>query len=39
VSFGLQNAQMLDHDEAIAGGRVRGTSEFEGVGDDELAGM
>lgn len=39
VSFGLQNAQMLDHDEAIAGGRVRGTSEFEGVGEDELEGM
>jgi hypothetical protein len=39
VSFGLQNAQMLEHDEAIAGGRVRGTSEFEGVGDDELADM
>jgi hypothetical protein len=39
VSFGLQNAQMLDHGDAIAGGRVRGTSEFESAGEDELAGM
>lgn len=39
VSFGLQNAQMLDHGDAIAGGRVRGTSEFESAGEDDLEGM
>jgi hypothetical protein len=39
VSFGLQNAQMLDHGDAIAGGRVRGTSEFESASDDDLDGM
>ena len=37
VSLGLQNVQLLDHDEPIAGGRVKGTAEFEGVGDDSLA--
>lgn len=36
VSFGLQNVQLLDHDEPIAGGRVKGTAEFEGVGGDDL---
>jgi hypothetical protein len=29
VSFGLQNVQLLDHDEPIAGGRVKGVDEFE----------
>jgi hypothetical protein len=29
VSFGLQNVQMLDHDDPIAGARVKGTAEFE----------
>lgn len=39
VSFGLQNVQLLDHDDPIAGGRVKGTDEFEpaedGLGDLE----
>jgi hypothetical protein len=44
VSLGLQNVQLLlgpdgEPGEALAGGRVRGTSEFEAVGDDALAGM
>lgn len=33
VSLGLQNVQMLDHDDPIAGGRVRGTDEFDDAGD------
>lgn len=41
VSFGLQNVQVLDHDEPMAGGRVRGLGEFEPVatadGGDPLA--
>lgn len=36
VSFGLQNVQLLDHDDPIAGGRTRGTDEFEGVKSDDL---
>jgi len=44
VSFGLQNVQLLlgpdgEPGEALAGGRVRGTSEFEAASDDALAGM
>jgi len=39
VSLGLQNVQVLDHDEPIAGGKVKGTSEFEAVEADELEGM
>jgi len=39
ISLGLQNVQLLDHDEVLAGGRVRGTSEFEAASDDALAGM
>lgn len=37
VSFGLQNVQLLDHDEAIAGGKVKGLNEFEAVSSDALA--
>lgn len=37
VSFGLQNVQLLDHADAIAGGRVRGVDEFEPVGGDDLS--
>lgn len=33
VSFGLQNVQLLDHAESIAGGRARAETEFESVGD------
>ena len=36
VSLGLQNVQLLDHDEPVAGGRVKGTAEFEPAGDDDL---
>jgi len=44
VSLGLQNVQLLlgpdgEPGEALAGGRVRGTSEFEAASDDALAGM
>lgn len=39
VSLGLQNVQLLDHDEPIAGGRVKGTAEFEAVGGDDLDDM
>lgn len=35
VSFGLQNVQLLDHDEPI-GGRARAEDEFEAVGDAEV---
>lgn len=38
VSFGLQNAQMLDHADPIAGGRARAEAEFDAVGDG-LAGL
>ncbi len=34
ISLGLQNVQLLDHDNPIAGGRARAESEFESVGDD-----
>lgn len=34
ISLGLQNVQLLDHDDQIAGGRVRAESEFESVGDE-----
>ena len=43
VSLGLQNVQLLDHADPIAGGRVRAESEFEAVStglddlDDEVA--
>lgn len=37
VSFGLQNVQLLDHDEPIGGGRVRAEDEFEAVSDDEVS--
>lgn len=33
VSFGLQNVQVLDHADPIAGGRVRAENEFESVED------
>lgn len=39
VSFGLQNVQLLDHDDPLAGGRVRGEAEFEPVDSDSLADM
>ena len=39
VSLGLQNVQLLDHDDPIAGGKVKGTAEFEAVGDDDLGDM
>jgi hypothetical protein len=44
VSFGLQNVQLLlgpdgEPGEALAGGRVRGTAEFEAAGDDALDDM
>lgn len=35
----LQNVQLLDHDEPIAGGRVKGIAEFDGVTDDGLEGL
>jgi hypothetical protein len=31
VSFGLQNAQLLDHDEKMGGGRARAEDEFDPV--------
>lgn len=31
VSFGLQNAQMLDHDDPLAGGHISADHEFEPV--------
>lgn len=31
ISLGLQNCQLLDHDEVLAGGRVRAEDEFEAV--------
>lgn len=36
VKFYLQNIQLLDHDDRIggSGGRVKASSEFEGVGSD-----
>lgn len=40
VSFGLQNVQMLDHAEPLAGGKARGTDEFDAVSvdaDEEFA--
>jgi hypothetical protein len=37
VSLGLVNVQLLDHDEPLAGGKPSADSEFEAVGDDELA--
>lgn len=44
VSLGLANVQLLlgpdgEPGEPMAGGKARGTSEFEAVEDDELAGM
>jgi hypothetical protein len=39
VSLGLQNVQLLDHADPMAGGRVRGTAEFEAVEGDALADM
>ena len=36
VSLGLQNVQLLDHADPMAGGRVRGTAEFEAVSDDAV---
>lgn len=34
VSFGLQNVQLLQDDDPIAGSRVRGTDEFSDASDD-----
>lgn len=41
VSLGLQNVQVLNHAEPIAGAQVRGggLTEFEAVGDDDLGDM
>lgn len=36
VSLGLQNVQLLDHDEPIAGGRVKGVNEFAPVESNAL---
>jgi hypothetical protein len=36
VSLGLVNVQLLYHDDPLAGGKVKGTSEFETVEDDLL---
>lgn len=33
VSFGLVNAQLLWHDDPLAGGKVKASSEFEAVGE------
>lgn len=33
VSLGLQNVQLLDHADPIAGGRVKAENDFEAVGD------
>ena len=33
ISFGLQNIQLLDHDEPLGGGRVAAEDEFEPAGD------
>lgn len=33
VSLGLQNVQLLDHADPIAGGRVKAENDFEPVGD------
>lgn len=38
VSLGLQNVQLLEHDEAIAGGRARAEDEFVPVGAPPGAG-
>lgn len=34
VSLGLQNVQLLEHDEPMGGGRVKAETEFEAVGDE-----
>lgn len=38
VSFGLQNIQLLDHDEPIGGGNVRAEDEFEPVDVSDAGG-
>lgn len=38
VSVGLGNVQLLDHDDALSGGRVDANKEFEAVGDSGGAG-
>lgn len=37
VSLGLQNVQLLDHADPIAGGRVRADAEFESVSSDDIS--
>lgn len=39
VSLGLVNVQLLWHDDPLAGGKVKASSEFEAVDDGDLAGM
>jgi hypothetical protein len=39
VTLGLINVQLLWHDDPLAGGKVKASSEFEAVDDGELAGM
>lgn len=34
VSFGLQNVQLLEHDDPIGGGHVKAEDQFEPVGDN-----
>lgn len=37
VSLGLVNAQLLWHDDPLAGGKVAAESEFEAISDEEMA--
>lgn len=39
VAFGLENAQLLWHDDPLAGGKAAASSDFEAVDDGDLAGM
>lgn len=37
VSLGLVNVQLLGHDDPLAGGKVKASSEFDAIDDAELA--
>jgi hypothetical protein len=39
VSLGLQNVQLLQHDEVLAGGRISASSQFDAVEEDSLEDM
>lgn len=39
VSLGLVNVQLLSHDDPLAGGKVKASSEFDAIDDAELADM